>query len=126
MKTPLKARLRIRVDFEEGTILSPGKVRLFELLDESGSLEQAAATIQMDLQHARRVIERLERFFGGPLIETETDGSNAGRSKLTTLGRKVVKRYYAAERVSADAAERALHALVGLAQGNKAVKRKVA
>jgi hypothetical protein len=58
--TLLKAPLWIRVDFKEGTILSPGKVRLFELVDECGSLEQAAATIQMDYEHARHVVERLE------------------------------------------------------------------
>jgi molybdate transport repressor ModE-like protein len=113
----LKARLRIRVDFEEGTILSPGKVRLFELVDECGSLEQAAATIQMNYDHARHVVERLELLFGGSLITTETDGSNTGRSRLTELARKVVERYYAAERVSADAAEHALNDLIRLAPG---------
>jgi molybdate transport repressor ModE-like protein len=111
----LKARLRIWVNFEEGTILSPGKVRLFELVDECGSLEQAAATIQMDYAHARHVVDRLELLFGSPLIVTEMSGSNTGRSKLTELGRTVVERYYVAERVSADAAQRALTELINLA-----------
>jgi molybdate transport system regulatory protein len=111
----LKARLRIRVDFEEGTILSPGKVRLFELVDECGSVAQAAATIQMDYEHARHVIERLELLFGGPLIITQNDGRNTSRSKLTELGRNVVERYHVAERISADAAERALGDLISLA-----------
>jgi molybdate transport repressor ModE-like protein len=115
----LKARLRIRVDFDEGTILSPGKVRLFELVDQCGSLEQAAATLQMDLEHARHVVERLELLFGGSLIATEPGRSNTGRLGLTALGRNVVERYYAAERVCADAAERALDELVRLAPGKE-------
>lgn len=45
----VKARLRIRVDFDEGTILSPGKVRLLEMLEQCGSLEGAASSIEMDL-----------------------------------------------------------------------------
>ena len=111
----MKARLRIRIDFEEGTILSPGKVRLFELVDECGSLEEAAATIQMDYEHAKHVIERLEGLFGAPLIVTTPDGSNGKRSKLTELARKVVERYHETERTSALAAERMLRELVSLA-----------
>ena len=115
----MKARLRIRIDFEEGTVLGPGKVRLFELVDECGSLENAAATIQMDYGLARHVVERLEQLFGGALIVSETSGTDVGRCRLTKLGREVVGRYYAAERVSADAAERALNDLVALAPGRK-------
>jgi molybdate transport system regulatory protein len=107
----VKARLRIRVDFDEGTILSPGKVRLFELIDERGSPEQAAAAIQMDGGHAQHIIARLELLFGGPLVVLESDG----RSKLSDLGKNVVACYHAAERISADAAERALSELVRLA-----------
>ena len=111
----MKASLRIRVDFEEGTILSPGKIRLFELVDECGSIEEAAATIQMSYEHARQVIDRLEGLFGASLVVTTTDGAEGSRSKLTELGRKVVERYRATERISAEAAERLLSELVSLA-----------
>jgi len=111
----VKASLRIRVDFEEGTILSPGKVRLLELVEDLGSVEQAATTIQMDHDHARHVIERLELLFGGPLIATEQVAPNASRSRLTELCKRVVERYHVAERISADAAQRALGDLVSLA-----------
>jgi molybdate transport repressor ModE-like protein len=113
----MRARLRIRVDFDEGTILSPGKVRLFELIDECGSLEGAAATLQMDRDHARHVIARLEHLFGGPLVVVGSDG----RSKLSDLGKMVIVRYHAAERISAEAAERALNELVSLAPGKGAI-----
>ena len=111
----VKARLRIRVDFEEGTILSPGKVRLFELVDQCGSIEEAASTIQMDLDRAQEVIRRLEGLFGGSLVEQAPDGSPDQRSRLTDLGRKVVERYYETERASALAADRLLSELLSLA-----------
>ena len=110
----VKACLRIRVDFEEGTILSPGKVRLFELLDQCGSLEEAATTIQMDMDRAQEVIRRLEGLFGAPLIEQAPDGSNARRQRLTELGRKVVERYRETEHASALAADRLLSELISL------------
>ena len=110
----VKARLRIRVDFEEGTILSPGKVRLFELVDQCGSIEQAASTMQMDLDRAREVVSRLEGLFGGALVEQAGD-SDHRRLRLTELGRKVVERYHEAERASALAADRLLSELISLA-----------
>ena len=111
----MKACLRIRVDFEEGTILSPGKVRLFEMVEQCGSIEEAASTIQMDLDRAQQVITRLEGLFGGPLVEQATGGSDQQRLRLTELGRKVVERYREAERASALAADRLLSELISLA-----------
>lgn len=111
----VKAALRIRIDFDEGTILSPGKVRLFELVDECGSVEEAAAAIQMSEDLARQVIARLEGLFGAPLIASKPDGPDRSRSELTELARKVIERYYAAERTSAIAAERLVGELLSLA-----------
>jgi molybdate transport system regulatory protein len=113
------ARLLVRIDFDEGTILSPGKVRLFELVDACGSIKEAAATINMSYAHARQIIERMEGLFGAPLVVTKTGGSKGARSKLTELGREVVGRYRATERTSARAAETLLNELVSLTVGRQ-------
>lgn len=110
----VKASLRIRVDFEDGTILSPGKVRLLEMLEQSGSLKGAASAIEMDLDIARLVVKQLERLFGGPLVEPR-DSSDTRRVRLTELGRNVVGRYREAERASALAGDRLLAELTSLA-----------
>jgi molybdate transport system regulatory protein len=109
----VKACLRIRVDFEEGTILSPGKVRLLEMVEQCGSIEGAASAIEMDLDIAQLVVRQLEGLFGGLLVEPR-DGSDARRVRLTQLGRKVVERYREAERASALAADRLLRDLTSL------------
>src|SRR5215510_4528764 len=111
----VKAALRIRIDFDEGPILSPGKVRLFELVGQCGSIEEAAAAVQMDGGRAQQVIASLEGFFGAPLIVTRQDGVNAPRSELTELARKMIERYRAAERTSALAAEQLIGDLLSLA-----------
>jgi molybdate transport system regulatory protein len=111
----MKACLRIRVDFEEGTILSPGKVRLFELVDQHGSIEEAASIIHMHPALARRVIRRLEGLFGGALVERASNGADVQRWRLTALGRKVIERYRETERASALAADQLLRELTSLA-----------
>src|SRR5258705_12401432 len=113
----MKACLRIRIDFEEGTILSPGKVRLLEFVDECGSLEAAAATIGMSCAQARWVIDGLEELFGAPLVVK--DELSGRKAKLSELARKVVDRYRAAERMSDMAAERLLGEMVRLAPEQK-------
>ena len=111
----MKACLRIRVDFEEGTILSPGKVRLLEMVEQCGSIEGSAAAIQMELDRAHLVVGQLEALFGGSLLEPFGNGSNPERLRLTELGRKVVERYRETERASALAADRLLGELTSLA-----------
>ncbi len=110
----VKAALRIRIDFDEGTILSPGKVRLLELVDEYGSIEEAAATIEMTDDSAREIIDKLEGLFGAPLVATKPTGDGT-RTELTELARKVIERYRAAERTSALAAARLVDDLLSLA-----------
>jgi molybdate transport system regulatory protein len=109
----MKACLRIRVDFDDGTILSPGKVRLLEMVEQCGSLEGAASAIEMDLDIAQLVVRQLERLFGGPLVEPRV-GADERRLRFTALGRKVVERYREAERASALAADRLLVELTSL------------
>jgi molybdate transport system regulatory protein len=110
----VKACLRIRIDFEDGTILSPGKVRLLEMLEQCGSLNGAAAAIEMDRDIAQLVVRQLERLFAGPLVEPR-DRSEARRVRLTELGRNVVERYRETERAAALAADGHLAELTSLA-----------
>ena len=45
-------RLTIRVDFEPGHALGPGKIHLLEQIDETGSIRGAAAAMKMSYRRA--------------------------------------------------------------------------
>ena len=50
-------RLMIRIDFDDGSALGPGKIRLLELVAETGSIRKAAAVCgRYMLQHSTQQV----------------------------------------------------------------------
>jgi molybdate transport system regulatory protein len=87
------AKLTIRIDFDDGSALGPGKVRLLELIADTGSIRKAAASMKMSYRKAWLLLQALEGTFGRPLVETATGGAQGGGASLTALGKTVVTRY---------------------------------
>ncbi|MBS0274513.1 MAG: LysR family transcriptional regulator [Proteobacteria bacterium] len=105
-------RLTIRVDFEPGHALGPGKVRLLEQIEEAGSIRGAASALKMSYRRAWLLLQALEKTFGAPLIETATGGAKGGGAALTGSGKKVVRLYREMERRAATATATQAKALV--------------
>jgi molybdate transport system regulatory protein len=112
------ARLTIRLDFDDGSALGPGKVRLLELVAETGSIRKAAAGMKMSYRKAWLLLQALEKTFGAPLVETATGGLNGGGARLARLGCDVVVRYRNLESAAAKAAGKDLKALMNKAMRN--------
>ncbi|MEI9992060.1 MAG: LysR family transcriptional regulator [Rhizomicrobium sp.] len=104
-------RLTIRIDFADGTQLGPGKVRLLELVAETGSIRKAAARMKMSYRRAWLLLKALDDMFGEKLSETATGGKDGGGARLSPLGRTVVARYRRVESAAGGAAARDLKAL---------------
>jgi molybdate transport system regulatory protein len=117
-------RLTIRIDFGNGAALGPGKVRLLELIDESGSIREAARKMRMSYRRAWLLLQSLAETFGEPLVETATGGRAGGGARLTVAGRQVVRRYRAVEAAAAKAGAGQVTALTRLlAPAGRAPKR---
>ena len=112
------ARLTIRIDFDDGSGLGPGKVRLLELVAETGSIRKAAAGMKMSYRKAWLLLKALEKTFGRSLIETTTGGARGGGASLTALGEAVVTRYREIGREAARGSARHLTYL-----SNKAMRK---
>jgi len=112
------ARLTIRIDFDDGSALGPGKIRLLELVAATGSIRKAAAGMKMSYRKAWLLLQSLEKTFGAPLVETATGGPKGGGAHLARLGRDVVVRYRNLEGATAKAAHKDFKALVNKATRN--------
>lgn len=99
------AKLSIRIDFGDGSRLGPGKVRLLELIAETGSIRKAAAGMKMSYRKAWLLLQALEKTFGSPLADTATGGARGGGAKLTPLGKSVAARYRNLEEKASRAAQ---------------------
>jgi molybdate transport system regulatory protein len=105
------ARLTIRIDFADGTALGPGKVKLLELIAETGSIRKAAVRMKMSYRKAWLLLKALKETFGEPLVEATTGGRAGGGARLTPLGRFVVARYRRLEEAAVRAGASPLAAL---------------
>jgi molybdate transport system regulatory protein len=119
-------RLTIRVDFESGQALGPGKVRLLEQVEKMGSIRRAAAALKMSYRRAWLLIQATEETFGAPLVDAAAGGSRGGGASLTALGKKVVRLYRAVEKKAIAAAKPQAAALAHsrYAEAKKSRKRR--
>ncbi len=87
-------RYCIRLRLEDGTsFFGPGVERILLLVDETGSLQTAAAQMEMSYSKAWKIIRHAEQKLGFPLLERHVGGSGGGYSRLTSQGRDFVNRY---------------------------------
>jgi molybdate transport system regulatory protein len=120
-------RLTIRIDFDDGSALGPGKARLLELIGETGSIRKAAAGMKMSYRRAWLLLQALEAMFGAPLAETATGGKAGGGARLTRLGAQAAARYRRLERAATAASAKEMNGLARLVKGKSqaGVRRSV-
>jgi molybdate transport system regulatory protein len=80
----------IKVDFGKGLRLGAGKVRLLEMVAETGSISAAARAMEMSYRRAWLLIDELNEIFNMPVVETAAGGSGGGGAKITAQGKRVI------------------------------------
>ena len=73
-------------------LFGPGVYELLILVDETGSLHQAAKSMGMSYSKAWRVTRQAEVHLGVTLLERQIGGPNGGGSVLTEDGRQLIVR----------------------------------
>lgn len=87
------SRLSIRVQFDNGAALGPGKVQLMEQVAETGSIRKAATRMRMSYRKAWLLLNDLKTAFGLPVVTTATGGRTGGGAVLTPFGKSLVNEY---------------------------------
>jgi molybdate transport system regulatory protein len=89
----VQPRVKVWIVFGSRTKLGEGRARLFELIDELGSLQQAVTRMGMSYRAAWGYIRELEAAAGFAFLERKRGGGAAGGVRLTSEGRAFVARY---------------------------------
>ncbi|MND61133.1 Molybdenum-pterin-binding protein MopA [compost metagenome] len=95
----------IRIDFDIGVRLGPGKAQLLDLIEEHGSIRAAGASIGMSYRRAWLLSDEINRMFREPSIFTRHGGKSGGGAGLTEFGRELLSRYRRMEAAMLKAAE---------------------
>mgnify|MGYP000020275483 CR=1 FL=1 len=107
-------KLRLRVIFDGGRKLGPGKADLLDLIRETGSISAAGRRMGMSYKRAWTLIEELNSMFSVPLVQSVRGGAKGGGAQLTEAGNRVLAHYRALERAAAEGGRADLDALVAL------------
>lgn len=87
-------RLNIQFIYEKHAgRVGPGKVRLLELLAETGSISAAARAMSMSYRQAWLLLDEINSVYGHGLYETQQGGQGRGGATLTELGKQLVADY---------------------------------
>ena len=90
-------RLTLRIEFDQDRALGPGKVRLLELVAETGSISAAGRAMGMSYRRAWLLIDSLNRIFRQPVAQARGGGAGGGGATLTPFGAGLVASYRAME-----------------------------
>jgi molybdate transport system regulatory protein len=104
-------RVIIRVALSQSRTIGPGKVRLLEQIDETGSISAAGRAMKMSYRRAWLLVDELNRTFKERVLITEHGGKTGGGAKLTAFGRELVQCYRQMEADAHTALSRHLAAL---------------
>jgi molybdate transport system regulatory protein len=96
--------LSIRIDLDDAEALGPGKIRLLELIGDTGSISSAGRAMGMSYRRAWLLIDELNGTFHRPLVATQKGGGGGGGAQLTAFGREVVRLYRAVNAAATRAA----------------------
>ena len=94
------ARLTIRIDFPGAESIGPGKIRLLEMIQETGSISAAGKSMNMSYRRAWLLVDALNQEFKDPVVATKLGGKAGGGASLTKLGTELIGHYREMERLA--------------------------
>jgi molybdate transport system regulatory protein len=89
----MKPKLKVWVTFGEDLKFGDGRARLLELIDQRGSLRQAAEALEMSYRNAWGYLRDLESGAGFKFVERTAGRSPHGGMRLTEGGKRFLRRY---------------------------------
>jgi molybdate transport system regulatory protein len=117
MTTPPAPRLKVKAQILVGDeiAIGPGKADLLEAVERTGSISAAGRDLGISYRRTRDMIDVLNRYWGGAVVETAKGGTAHGGSVLTRRGREVLDAYRQLDAEMHQAAETHAAALLRLA-----------
>ncbi|MFT3990811.1 MAG: LysR family transcriptional regulator [Luteolibacter sp.] len=93
----------IRLLLSGSLSFGPGKAELLERIKQSGSLQAAAAAMDMSYMKAWKMVKGLNQRFSEPLVVMHRGGNTQGGADLTELGGEILALYHEAVKAAETA-----------------------
>jgi molybdate transport system regulatory protein len=104
-------KLTLRVDFGSRRSIGPGKIRLLEEVDRTGSISEAGRKLGMSYRRAWLLVDDMNRCFNYAVVNARPGGSQGGGTTVTKFGAGLIRQYRAIEAAALRAAKSRLGTL---------------
>lgn len=104
-ESQLRYVMSLRLYFEEKAF-GPGIAALLSQVEQTGSLQKAAQSMNMAYSKAWKILKESEKMWGFALTDRETGGRDGGGSTLTPQGRLLLTTYESFMTESGEALDR--------------------
>jgi molybdate transport system regulatory protein len=93
--TTMKKEIRVRcwIDLDGEKFFGPGRAELLELIQESGSIAQAARHMGMSYKKAWAMVDEMNTRGRKPFVVTQKGGQKGGTAEVTDTARKALAAY---------------------------------
>jgi molybdate transport system regulatory protein len=93
MSKEIQLKARVIVQLKGQNLLGPGRVRLMEKVDATGSIAEAAREMEISYRKAIRLINCINEQFEEDVILTWKGGTKFGGAKLSEFGKALIVKY---------------------------------
>ena len=114
MTAPLTVEAKIRMNSGRRFAFGPGKAELLDRIEATGSISEAAKTMEMSYLRAWKIVKSLDTGFTEPLVLKSRGGKSKGGATLSETGREVLRLYREIESAAQAACEKSGRRLAGL------------
>lgn len=109
MTVPVKAKVKLTLCTDD-RFFGPGVCELLERIRETGSIQAAAARMELSYTKAWKILNRAEKELGTNLITRVSGGRSGGSSTVTEAGEETIKAFREMEAKLNACAEELLNA----------------
>jgi molybdate transport system regulatory protein len=89
----LKIKGSIWLENSKGQIIGPGKKKLLEAIQQTGSIKAAAKSMKMSYRQAWEITNTINRIYSKPVVEKSAGGLSGGGTRLTKEGEELIAVY---------------------------------
>ncbi len=91
----MEPHFNIWIEHNDTVVLSEWCVQLLEAIEQTGSINGAAAVMKVTFARAWGKIHEMEEGLGFKLVDTQIGGSSGGGATITANGRKLIRKFRA-------------------------------
>lgn len=99
----MQTKIQIRFVCDDEIALGPGKIELLDAIARTGSISQAAKTMNMSYRRAWQLVDTMNRHFVSPVVQTQTGGTHGGGAVVTELGLELILQFRCMEQQAREA-----------------------